>query len=339
MKTLIVFALWILACHALQRTQSQQGKNARGQVSQLASTQLYNKEGHQVFRSLSKGYPTPLEDDTYIGGDKAADDMNVFAAGYGDTVAQVLATITQFDDSSSTRYDEDRCGAAVTVAAAINAGLVGPLIDFICAHSSKPSLPRPNKAKRDLLKHIKNRFAARTVTWGEVGKLQDILYEHWSVVHGHDHTGMAGGQLHNLFVGMGIPEASPDFVITTDEGGHFSASFAKGQSWPYIIHLPSGSAEPSAIHWILIGADAVTGNQFIYDPYTMTTDGPLFTELPAPTTPTGASTGPAPADSAELNSLRYSQYKTWLITRALSGSGWAPRTRVQTREDLRLEGL
>jgi len=329
MRTLVVFALLVLACHAFQRTQTHQGKNAhmRGHTShklktqkQLASTKLYNKAGHQVFRSLTKGFPCPIASDEYTGGDKAADDMKVFAAGF-DKVAQILDTITQFDDSSTTRYDEDRCGAAVTVAAAINAGLVGPLIDFISTTPSKPNAPLPNTGSRFLLTQIKNRFNDKSATYGDIGQLEDILYEHWSVVSGTDHTGMVGGQLHNLFVGMGIPE--PDATVDAS-----TANFDKGKSWPYIIHIASGSDAPTAIHWILLGGDADTGNQFIYDPYSMRDNGPLFTAC--------ADLTPPPVVASNTF---YHEYQTWIMNSAQTGSGWAPRNQDDATRDIQREGF
>jgi len=342
MRTLFVlFVLFILSCHALQADKQhvkakhqitklikkdQKGQNQKANVANVATVAKVEKVAvvkgktvNTLYHHLSKGVASPAGGQyTGAAAELPVDDADHVYQPQMDTVKDILSSVTQFDKNDATIYDDDRCGAAVVFAAAINAGKIEQLIDFVVSHASKPDLTTPDATDAAELNRIRTAFTDRSATFGDVGLLQEIIYKYWAVHHECQLDGMVGGQLHNLLVGAGLtpPDTSAMFEART-----FSTdNIQPGQSWPYIIHAAGDGDGATYVHWILIGREgtaAAPGTLFIYDPYPMDSSPPLFE---------------SPNDG-------YNTYQTWIWNSALDGSGWAPADQAGADSDIQAEGF
>jgi len=318
---LVCYACFVLACYALQETKIHSHTTLKAVHHKHDKDNKHNKHEKHSHRTVLdkvntnvKGVLSPIGDQ-YVGGQKAADNDVVYTS---DPLATILQSVTQFDENPNTRTDDIRCGAADIFVAAFISNKIDPLISFVLTTPSKPGRPLPTAADVSQLNRIKTSCSHRTVTYRDVGLLQDIIFRYWSVPSG---TGMVGGELYRLMVnGIGISPPNTDGMFAckcfhNDQG----IDFTGGQSWPFIIHLDGGSDEPQTIHWILIGrlpdTAAAPGSLFIYDPYTTSTGEGMFIE----------------------GTANYNAYQTWIWNSALPGSGWAPNNDAAANDDVATE--
>jgi len=294
-------------------------KDQKGQNQKANVAVIKGKTVNTLYRHLAKGITSPAGGQ-YTGGsaELPVEDTDKVYQPQMDTVKDILSSATQFDKNDATTHDEDRCGAAVVFAAAINAGKVESLIDFVVSHASKPDLTQPDSTDAAELTRIRTAFTDRSAVFRDVGILQELIFKYWAVHKGDQLTGMVGGQLHNLLVGAGL--TPPDTAAMFHDRAFSTAHIQPGQSWPYILHIAADGDGPSCVHWVLIGREgtaATPGTLFIYDPYPMDSSPPLF----------------------ESPSDLYNTYQTWIWNSALDGSGWAPADQAGADSDIQNEGF
>jgi len=244
------------------------------------------------------GVTPPIPGETYDGTQTKASDPDKVRIQGADAPVDVLKTLTQFDENSETVYDEDRCGAAVAIAAAVNAQMLGDLIDFAKTHV----YDQQTVADYD---RIKAAWEDKSMTWKDMGILMDHIYEGFSIPnpsHNMARDGMPGAYLYDLLTHGAHLSAPSDDAIGKD----FKEVFSAGTSWPYLIHFPGATYA----HWVLIGKGAL--KSFIYDPYPMSTHLPLFEE----------GTGD------------FTVYADWIKNTAATGSGWCVRSEEAREADL-----
>jgi hypothetical protein len=261
-------------------------------------------------RTLTKTVPTAIPDDAYVGGPRTIDGDKVFIPGE-DSITQILDLMTQFDDSDKTVSDEDRCGAAIAVAAAINAGTLPKLITYAKKKTRK-------RATKNAYDSLAKKWRKKTIKWGDIGKLQQMIFKDFEFINnGRRENTMIGADLFNLMKD-GAQITPPTLQQRKAAFQMLSRSFVdvfeSKMSWPFLLHFPTDSEDDKlSIHWVLIGKSG--SKNFIYDPYTMRNHGALFLE----------------------GDPNYEVYSTWILDSALPGSGWSPATPEDAAQDREVE--
>ncbi len=224
------------------------------------------------------------------------DNEPIFTGGAIDRY-DVVSRLTQYDQSSQTTSDADRCGATAAVASAIMANGQQGLLDL--AASARRNVPAEAVAG---LGEIEQRIRGGTATFGDLGRLADILQQGYALPdpNAGGRPGILAGDMLSLYrdAGMRPPSGTGDPHTV----------FQPGQSWPIGLQLADGSQ-----HWVVTGRDP-QGRVYIYDP--LPTPGhsqlhyegtPGFQSYLQQIQQTGSGFAPITEEAAERSRQQYEQ--------------------------------
>jgi hypothetical protein len=291
MQTGLLLLLLIAFATSTQVGHSKSSRHVQSRRVKFLKSALNKNALHQKAPGVAPPIPNQTYDSSFT---KASDDDKVLVSGF-DAPVEVIKLLTQFDENSDTIYDEDRCGAAVAIAAAINAGTFVDLVNQASTHVYDAQ----TLADYD---RIKAAWEDKSITWKDMGIFMDHVFEGFSIPApnaNYARNGMPGAYLYDLLTkGAMLTPPSDEQVQKRAED-----VFSPKQSWAYLIHFP----DSTFAHWILRGKGAL--KSFIYDPYPMSNHLPLF----------------------EQGTPDFTVYNNWIKNSASAGSGWCVRT-VEARD-------
>jgi hypothetical protein len=239
------------------------------------------------FAHVLRGVPSPISGVQYTGAPKPLDTAKLYTGAVFNPET-ILSQLVQHDSNPKTMSDEDRCGAMAVIGAAVNKGAAGlsALINKVANtipaakiwtktryFADRPVPARIVDADATAMKAIATRMNAKTITYGDLGMIGDIMIRMWGAGYRDSnenfHLVMPAGRSYKVLSGtLGIPPPRLGVAI--------SAMFPAGTTNSWIVSIAAAPGSTSPDHWLVVGrmgAATVTsankGKIFMYDPDTL----------------------------------------------------------------------
>ncbi len=194
-----------------------------------------------------------------------SDSTRVFQNGRLDA-NRVIRLLSQYDRSQRTVEDPRRCGVTSMLAMAIKQKGVDGLrnvlkavrfrIEEALAQDPPPHLQRRLQQYLRDLEQLERKLDAKTLTFGDLGKLQEIMFEAYKSSDGRT-TGINGAGMLLMAEDFGLQR--PSSLPRRPE------DLQPGEIWPVQIPIYDQQGRLVTRHWILMGRDE-DGRPFFYDP-------------------------------------------------------------------------
>ncbi len=179
---------------------------------------------------------------------------------------RLLRILSQYDRNRRTVEDPRRCGVTSMLAVVIKQKGVDGLRKVIEAVRSRidddlASDPPENIQRRlrqylGALDQLLRRIESKTLTFGDLGKLQEIMYEVYKSSDGQT-TGISG---------VGMLLMVEDFELRIPSSlPRRPEDLRPGEMWPVLIPIYDRRGNLVTRHWIIMGKDE-NGRPFFYDP-------------------------------------------------------------------------